>query len=133
MNIYDVFQENQSLKIKQQRDLIEMLVGNDYLNIYEVILEDGKLLLVEEESEFVQRICCRSLRSLKYTVSYGNTKILHLERSFHLFCSQMSVYQLDSNSKRFIGKIETKFNLFKREYSIKNSEEKEIYQISGHL
>eukprot|EP01080_Neovahlkampfia_damariscottae_P011710 gene11710-4944_t len=111
----------------------EIKIEYDITGGYDITLSNEKSLISFESSECLQRNCCGPLRSLKNHLYSNNEEFMSLERPFSLFFQEMFVYDETMIPKRFIGSVKTKFKLFTREFLMLNSENEEIYHITGNI
>ena len=68
-----------------------------------------------------------------FGVFINNEKVLTLERPFAFFCPEMKVYDETKETRKYIGKVETQFTIFTREYLLYNEKDELLSKITGNM
>ena len=123
-----------SLIISQLKEWGEILTDFETKNKYSIQTPEGRELFLAAEDNsrgFLYRILLRHRRGWTIHIyDKQEQKVLTLEKPFRWFFDELSIF--DQN-RTLIGKVSWKFNLFFKEYVIKNATHSFIFKISGPL
>eukprot|EP01080_Neovahlkampfia_damariscottae_P010225 gene10225-2645_t len=129
----NLFKNNNSLMVKQATNLLEVVTGFEFINKYTTKMEKGEELKIAEISDTFQRWVLGPSRTLIFGVFFNGKKILSLERPFAFFCPELKVYDETNEERKYIGKVETQFTIFTREYLLYDQNDKLLSKISGNI
>lgn len=122
-----------TLVIQQRKEWGEILTGWETKNKYAVMDDSGDevYFAAEEGGFFLFRIFLKALRPFTIHIleSQGNS-VLRLERSFRFYFHKLDVF---SPENRRLGRIEKRFSILRRRYSVYDETGQERFQLFGPL
>ncbi|MFH2000338.1 MAG: phospholipid scramblase-related protein [Planctomycetota bacterium] len=121
------------LSIRQMKEWGEILSGFECRNKYIVLDQDGRELYYvgEQPGMLFLRLFLKAVRPFKMDIFKPNQiRALRLSRPFRFFFHELFVFD---NQGRPLGKIERRFSLLRRIYSLYDSSGKETAQLFGPI
>jgi hypothetical protein len=130
----DVFDQHHRLFVKQQKELVEIILDWETANKYTVFNEHKTplLFIVEKKKGFfdaLKRFVFRSHRSFEVDVFDTHKRpLLRIVRPFYWIWSDMMVYSSDN---QLIGSVHRRFSLFFKKYTLRDNRQREFATIKS--
>ncbi|KAL0484538.1 phosphoLipid scramblase [Acrasis kona] len=126
------FGPNGSVFINVLLEAFEERTGFEAENRYNITFENGYKVVGLEESDFMNRWCCGSLRPFVLNFAFKENKIqfLRLVRPFSFFIDEIFVFNEQDD---LLGKVKSNLTLFTRELTIYGLSNNKLYKLEGSM
>ncbi len=125
--------EINSLVIKQQKELTEILTGFETRNKYQVMNEDMDLLFMAHETggNWLTRTFLNTLRPFVIDIrGMSGNHICTITRPFRFYFHEIQI--IDSHD-RVIGTVKREFSILRRVYTVFDGDGNKIFELFGPL
>lgn len=130
----DIFDQHQKIFVKQQKELVEIILDWETANTYTAYTENKLPLfyIIERKKGFwdaIKRFVFRSHRAFEVDIFDSNRQtLLHIDRPFYWIWSDLTV---STSNGHKIGSVHRRFAIFSKKYTLRDEQGREFATIKS--